>query len=111
MSKQTRAGALGADRVTSVREARRIALSWIVSSIKMLSTPNPWYQSVTSFGHRSDSVKVRSYWIGVGPDPVTGTIMRRGKLGTEIEMLGADRGREECVHKPGTPRVAGDTRG
>lgn len=54
---------------------------------------------------------MRSYWIGVGLDPVTGTITRRGKLGTEIEMLGADGGREECVHKPGTLRVAGDTRG
>lgn len=43
---------------------------------------------------RCNSVKVRSYWTRAGPDPMTGTLMRRGKSG-------AERGREACVRKPG----------
>lgn len=74
-------------------------------------------QHVTLFGKKTfrdvaSQIKVRSYWIRMGPDPDSGVLLRRACEGTQARRPRDHRGgvRSGASVNPGTPRMASNYR-
>lgn len=90
-------------------EERVHMVGWIMLPQRMCWSPNP--QDLWMWPNlETESSKMRSWWSGVGPNSVTGILIRKGEE-TErctvwMTMTWDDGGRlESCMHKPGMPRT------